>query len=60
MAHTTVKCPECLHQFVVNGRGYCRCGCYLIHHTGKPAYITDEQRVYFWRGSKFVLRKQVV
>lgn len=28
-----VECPECGRGFAVNGRGQCRCGAYLVHHS---------------------------
>lgn len=27
-----VECPECGSGTVLNGRGLCRCGAYLVHH----------------------------
>lgn len=35
MTHVAVVCPDCRRGFVVNGRGRCRCGSYLIHHIGR-------------------------
>jgi len=35
MAQVAVQCPECGRLFVVNGRGACTCGAYLIHHIGR-------------------------
>lgn len=32
MTHVAVKCPDCGHAKVINGRGTCRCGAYLVHH----------------------------
>jgi hypothetical protein len=40
MSQTAVRCPECDRGFVINGRGRCRCGAYLVHHTPR-AYLTD-------------------
>ncbi len=48
MTHVAVVCPDCQRWFVVNGRGRCRCGSYLIHHIGKAKVIdpTDPRPVW--------------
>jgi hypothetical protein len=41
-----MTCPECGHQRCFNGRGLCRCGVYLIHHTGRPATIDPDRKTF--------------
>jgi hypothetical protein len=50
MTHVAVQCPECGRFFVVNGRGVCRCGAYLVHHAGKS--FTLRERRYFSRDDR--------
>jgi hypothetical protein len=40
MTHVVVDCPECGRHFVVNGRGKCRCGVYLLDHMAKSFTLT--------------------
>lgn len=62
MAHVTVDCPECRRCFVVNGRGRCRCGAYLIDHIGrgKAKYIFDPERTYLHRDGRWLAVKDVM
>jgi len=53
MTHVVVTCPECNYSKVINGRGRCRCGAYLIHHQKTPKYFTDEERVYVWENGSW-------
>jgi len=39
MILVTVVCPDCRRAFVVNGRGRCKCGAYLVHRDCTSSFI---------------------
>lgn len=51
-----LRCPECGRCRVYNGRGRCRCGAYLIDHTGHPFIYTEAQakRVYVFDNGRLI------
>lgn len=42
----TIKCPDCGYHKVVNGRGRCRCGTYLINHFADKSIFLPDGRVW--------------
>jgi hypothetical protein len=50
MTPVTVACPECGRWFVVNGRGRCTCGAYLVHHmAGRRVVAMPPGRVWVFK-----------
>lgn len=50
MSIVAVTCPSCRRSFCINGRGKCRCGVYLVHHTKKNFHklLPADMPVYVW------------
>jgi len=46
MSRVALRCPDCGYWRVYMGRGRCRCGSYLIHHTGRS--VTLDPTVRYW------------
>ncbi len=61
MTQIAVNCPDCSRLFVVNGRGRCACGAYLIHHwagqRAHPLHLSMDGPVYWLRGIEWQLVK---
>jgi hypothetical protein len=46
VSRIVVSCPECKRDACINGRGKCRCGAYLVHHSRGSFTMPD--RTWFW------------
>ncbi len=46
-SRVAVQCPECRRGFVVNRRGRCRCGAYLVARLQGPSFwFTSSERMW--------------